>query len=129
MKLVCGRRAALASTAVLLASLLAACAAVEPSPAEARPPQPPPPGAPAAPPPPPPVVTAPAAAPSPPAAPKRARTLREVQQRLAELGYDPGPVDGVAGAQTAAALRAFQSARGLRPTGRMDSPTREALEK
>ena len=129
MKLVCGHRAALASSAVLLASLLAACAAVEPSPAEARPPQPLPPGAPAAPPPPPPVVTAPAAAPSPPAAPKRARTLREVQQRLAELGYDPGPVDGVAGAQTAAALRAFQSARGLRPTGRMDSPTREALEK
>ena len=57
------------------------------------------------------------------------RTMRDVQQRLQDLGYDPGSVDGVAGARTQAALAAFQKDRGLRPTGRMDSVTREALGK
>ena len=55
--------------------------------------------------------------------------MRDVQQRLQDLGYDPGSVDGVAGARTQAALAAFQKDRGLRPTGRMDSVTREALGK
>ncbi|MGF1568172.1 MAG: peptidoglycan-binding protein [Nodosilinea sp.] len=33
---------------------------------------------------------------------------REVQQRLAQRGYDPGPVDGVAGPKTRQALKAFE---------------------
>lgn len=36
-----------------------------------------------------------------------------LQERLLELGYDAGRVDGVFGARTAAALRAFQRERGL----------------
>ncbi|MGG6239797.1 peptidoglycan-binding domain-containing protein [Nodosilinea sp. AN01ver1] len=33
---------------------------------------------------------------------------RQVQQQLAKRGYDPGPVDGVAGPKTQRALRNFQ---------------------
>ncbi len=36
-----------------------------------------------------------------------------VQQLLARLGYDPGPVDGVPGARTRTALQAFRRAHGL----------------
>ncbi len=120
-----------AIAALALAGLLTACTTAPPAsapaisaPAAAPSAAPPPPPAP-------PVVTAPPAARAPAVAPpgRPVRSVRDAQQRLAELGYDPGPADGVAGAQTAAALRAFQSARGLLPTGRMDSPTREALER
>lgn len=40
-------------------------------------------------------------------------TVREVQQRLLALGYNPGPVDGVVGPQTLDAIVRFQQARGL----------------
>ena len=40
-----------------------------------------------------------------------------MQQRLADLGYDPGPVDGVVGARTRAAIRAFQKDNELPETG------------
>ncbi|MDJ0958450.1 MAG: peptidoglycan-binding domain-containing protein [Arenicellales bacterium] len=39
--------------------------------------------------------------------------VREVQQQLASLGYDPGPVDGVVGPQTLDAIVRFQQSRGL----------------
>lgn len=39
--------------------------------------------------------------------------VAEVQRRLAELGYDPGPADGIPGARTRAAIEAFQRDRGL----------------
>lgn len=38
--------------------------------------------------------------------------VRELQQRLAKLGYNPGPVDGIYGAKTKAAVTAFQKAQG-----------------
>ncbi|WP_375262793.1 lytic murein transglycosylase [Palleronia sp.] len=41
----------------------------------------------------------------------------ELQQRLNAAGYDAGDPDGVLGSQTAAAIRAFQQARGLPVTG------------
>jgi S1-C subfamily serine protease len=44
---------------------------------------------------------------------RRTRRDREVQQLLADLDYDPGPVDGVIGPQTRAAVRAFQADAGL----------------
>ncbi|MGB3201762.1 MAG: peptidoglycan-binding domain-containing protein [Nodosilinea sp.] len=37
---------------------------------------------------------------------------RQVQQQLAQRGYDPGPVDGVAGPKTQRALRKFQQSQG-----------------
>lgn len=51
----------------------------------------------------------------------------QAQSRLLELGFDPGPVDGIHGPRTRAALLAFQRARGLAPSGELDHPTREAL--
>ncbi len=41
----------------------------------------------------------------------------EIQQTLAQLGFRPGPLDGIWGRQTAAAVRAFQTASGLEPDG------------
>lgn len=38
---------------------------------------------------------------------------KDIQKRLAALGFDPGPADGIPGRRTLAAVRAFQSARGL----------------
>ncbi len=41
-----------------------------------------------------------------------AEGARQVQQQLAKRGYDPGPVDGVAGPKTQRALRQFQQSHG-----------------
>lgn len=43
--------------------------------------------------------------------------VRAVQEGLAALGYDPGPIDGVAGPKTRAAIGDFQTAAGLAPDG------------
>lgn len=44
--------------------------------------------------------------------------LRFVQQRLRELGYDPGPADGVMGPRTRTAISAYQRDMGMRVDGR-----------
>lgn len=49
--------------------------------------------------------------------------LRQVQQRLNATGYDAGPVDGIWGDRTARALRNFQEAQGLEPTGTLTLAT------
>jgi peptidoglycan hydrolase-like protein with peptidoglycan-binding domain len=49
--------------------------------------------------------------------------VQQVQERLAAAGFDPGPADGAMGPRTRAALRAFQEARGLDPTGEPDGST------
>lgn len=54
-------------------------------------------------------------------------TTRGVQAALASLGYDPGPVDGVAGTRTRAAVRAFQADAGLVADGVVGALTRAAL--
>ncbi len=46
--------------------------------------------------------------------------MLEVQSRLRAIGYDPGPLDGSAGPLTAAAVRQYQQARRLPPTGSAD---------
>ncbi|MBX2886258.1 MAG: peptidoglycan-binding protein [Granulosicoccus sp.] len=51
----------------------------------------------------------------------------EVQRALAELNYDPGPVDGFMGEKTAEALRFFQESENLEVTGEIDTATRDAL--
>ncbi len=65
---------------------------------------------------------------APPAfSPRPVADLTEAQIALARAGFSCGPIDGVAGAQTAAALRAFQERNQLRPTGQLDAATREQL--
>jgi hypothetical protein len=46
---------------------------------------------------------------------------RAVQERLAALGYDPGPLDGIAGPKTRDAISSFQAALGLPPDGAISS--------
>lgn len=46
-----------------------------------------------------------------------------LQLRLKEAGFDPGPVDGRLGDKTAAALKAFQTAHGLAPSGVLEVGT------
>jgi peptidoglycan hydrolase-like protein with peptidoglycan-binding domain len=43
--------------------------------------------------------------------------VRDLQEALKALGHDPGPVDGVFGAKTERAIRAFQQARGITVDG------------
>ncbi len=43
--------------------------------------------------------------------------VRDLQEALKALGHDPGPVDGVFGAKTESAVRAFQQARGITVDG------------
>jgi peptidoglycan hydrolase-like protein with peptidoglycan-binding domain len=52
---------------------------------------------------------------------------RNAQQALQAKGYDPGPIDGVHGPRTSAAIRDFQKAEGLTVTGEMDGETRARL--
>lgn len=53
--------------------------------------------------------------------------MAKLQQRLRDLGVDPGPIDGKFGPRTAAAVRAFQQARGLAADGIVGPQTRGAL--
>ena len=57
--------------------------------------------------------------------------IRQTQEMLKKMGFDPGPADGVAGAKTRAAIAQFQSSKmQLREaTGRLDEVTFKALEK
>lgn len=54
-------------------------------------------------------------------------TTRALQEALARAGHDPGPLDGIRGRRTIAALRAFQRAQGLPATGLVDAATAHAL--
>ncbi len=55
------------------------------------------------------------------------KEVKEVQQRLKQLGFDPGPADGLPGAATSSALRAYQRQQGLQVTGHLDNRTQQAL--
>ncbi|MBN9023143.1 MAG: peptidoglycan-binding protein, partial [Rhizobiales bacterium] len=50
----------------------------------------------------------------------REALVRTVQTLLVERGYDPGPVDGLAGPKTIQAIRAFQRSIGAASDGRID---------
>lgn len=54
--------------------------------------------------------------------------VRDIQTRLQNLGYSPGPIDGLLGPQTEAAIREFQMARGLIVDGVVGPQTWSALE-
>jgi N-acetylmuramoyl-L-alanine amidase len=50
------------------------------------------------------------------------------QARLRNLGYDPGPIDGIAGPRTEAAVRAFQRDYSLTVDGICGPQTRGKLK-
>jgi len=53
--------------------------------------------------------------------------VERAQQALKQSGHDPGPIDGVAGPRTTAALKAYQKANGLQTSGQLDDATRAKL--
>lgn len=52
--------------------------------------------------------------------------MRKVQQALVNAGLNPGPVDGVSGAKTVAAIESFQKQNNI-PTGKVTKRTLRAL--
>lgn len=62
------------------------------------------------------------------ASPRPVQTVLEAQVELHRRGFSCGPIDGVAGGQTSAALLAFQRAVGVAETGLLDAATREFLQ-
>lgn len=53
--------------------------------------------------------------------------IRDVQQALKDKGFDPGPVDGVNGPATKAAIRKYQQQQNLDEDGRLGPKTMDAL--
>ena len=51
-----------------------------------------------------------------------------IQKKLTQLGYYHDSLDGILGSCTSAALRRFQIANHLHPTGRLDKETLALLE-
>ncbi|HEU4436935.1 MAG TPA: peptidoglycan-binding domain-containing protein [candidate division Zixibacteria bacterium] len=51
-----------------------------------------------------------------------------VQQRLNNLGLNTGPIDGIKGPNTTAAIKAFQKLFGLSESGNADSATQQKME-
>lgn len=59
--------------------------------------------------------------------PRPVQDWLEAQVALARQALSPGSIDGLVGLHTRAALRAFQSAHSLPPSGELDGATRAAL--
>ncbi|SNS40535.1 LysM domain-containing protein [Anaerovirgula multivorans] len=79
-----------------------------------------------------PTHTPPPPPPPPPVCPTLRRTsrgesVRRLQGLLRDAGFDPGPIDGIFGARTEAAVRAFQTSRGLTVDGIVGVRTWTAL--
>ena len=53
-------------------------------------------------------------------APAASPLIMRVQRKLKRLGYDPGPIDGRLGPSTRAAIRRFQRANNMPPTGEIE---------
>ena len=49
--------------------------------------------------------------------------VRQVQQSLNDQGFNAGPVDGKWGPKTQSAVKNFQQAKGLQPSGELDQET------
>jgi peptidoglycan hydrolase-like protein with peptidoglycan-binding domain len=54
-------------------------------------------------------------------------SVSDIQQKLNDLGYDAGPVDGLIGRKTRGAIRAYQNDAGLPVTGEPDAAFLESL--
>lgn len=55
--------------------------------------------------------------------------VRQLQQKLYTIGYEPGTADGIFGNKTEQAVKSFQSDAGLSKDGIVGSATRTALDK
>jgi hypothetical protein len=53
--------------------------------------------------------------------------VRSAQVALVYLGFSPGPIDGIKGPRTNAAIMAFQRKRKLKVTGRLDAQMTDTL--
>ena len=53
--------------------------------------------------------------------------VEDLQKKLAAAGFDPGPIDGSFGPKTQAALRAYQTAKGIGVDGIVGPETRASL--
>jgi peptidoglycan hydrolase-like protein with peptidoglycan-binding domain len=53
--------------------------------------------------------------------------MSQGQERLQELGYYEGAIDGIYGPKIAEAVREYQRAQGLPATGRLNQQTAQAL--
>lgn len=53
--------------------------------------------------------------------------VKWAQTALKQLGFDPGPIDGVMGAKTGAAVAAYQKARGMVVDGWLGGETQTKL--
>lgn len=56
-------------------------------------------------------------------------TLKDIQQALKDLGFEPGPIDGIRGRKTINAIKAFQAKHGLVADGIVGKNTKAALFK
>jgi uncharacterized caspase-like protein len=54
--------------------------------------------------------------------------IKEAQERLYELNYDPGPADGTLGRQTERAIRELEASLGLEATGRLTAGLLDRLK-
>jgi len=75
-------------------------------------------------------ATAPSANPAQPSTPAvvPSASVKKLQQELGQLNYYEGPVDGIMGAQTTAAIKDLQRQANLPQTGTMNSATQAALD-
>ncbi|MAM13276.1 MAG: hypothetical protein CML23_23050 [Rhizobiaceae bacterium] len=60
-------------------------------------------------------------------APDKQAIIRDIQSILNERGYDAGPEDGLLGAKTDSAIKAFQTKNGLEPNGAITPALVETL--
>ena len=77
-----------------------------------------------------PSTSAPATNPAQPTSPAvtPSAAVKQLQQELGQLNYYEGPVDGLMGPQTIAAIKDLQRQAGLPQTGTMNAATQKALE-
>jgi peptidoglycan hydrolase-like protein with peptidoglycan-binding domain len=54
--------------------------------------------------------------------------VKKLQQSLKHQGFEPGPVDGIIGPRTRAAIRSFQKKHALEVTGKADASTLKLLD-
>jgi Putative peptidoglycan binding domain len=74
------------------------------------------------------VIAAPETA-VPPKGKLEAYEVMEIQTRLKAAGLNPGPLDGVAGGQTASAIREYEASKGKPSTGKPDRALLQQLRK